>query len=91
MRLYGVPVPGYVDSTNWGGYAVTGSGFTKALGSWIVPTANCTKTPNTYSSYWLGLDGIPTRPWNKSEPRQTVTARVPAITLGTSSTRTPLY
>jgi Peptidase A4 family len=58
MRLYGVPVPGYVDSTNWGGYAVTGSGFTKALGSWIVPTANCTKTPNTYSSYWLGLDGV---------------------------------
>ncbi len=25
------------ESTNWSGYAVTGSGFTQAKGAWIVP------------------------------------------------------
>jgi hypothetical protein len=57
MKLYGVPVPGAVQSQNWSGYAVTGTGFTKALGSWIVPKVNCSKTPNSYSSYWVGIDG----------------------------------
>jgi hypothetical protein len=57
MKLSGVPLPGAVTSTNWSGYAATGTGFTKVLGSWIVPKVNCSKTPNTYSSYWVGLDG----------------------------------
>jgi len=46
-----------VESENWSGYAVTGSSFTKALGSWTVPTVTCSVTPNTYSSFWVGLDG----------------------------------
>ncbi len=28
-------------STNWSGYAVLGSSFQWAKGSWVVPTANC--------------------------------------------------
>src|SRR5271170_5610361 len=43
------------DSTNWSGYAVTGTAFTSAKASWVVPTATCSKTPNTYSSFWVGL------------------------------------
>jgi len=56
------------DSTNWSGYAVEGSSFTKALGSWTVPTVNCSKTPNTYSSFWVGIDG-----WTSSTVEQTGT------------------
>lgn len=44
-------------SSNWSGFAVTGSDFTYAKGSWHVPEVDCTKTPNTYSSFWVGLDG----------------------------------
>jgi hypothetical protein len=56
------------DSTNWSGYAVTGSGFTSAKGSWTVPSVNCAKTPNTYSSFWVGIDG-----WTSSTVEQTGT------------------
>jgi len=45
-------------STNWSGYAVTGSSFTQSLGSWVVPTVDCKVTPNTYASFWVGLDGF---------------------------------
>lgn len=56
------------DSTNWSGYAVTGSSFTSAKASWTIPTVNCSKTPNTYSSFWVGLDG-----WTSSTVEQTGT------------------
>jgi hypothetical protein len=56
------------DSTNWSGYAVTGTAFTKALGSWTVPTADCTKTPNTYAAFWVGIDG-----WTSDSVEQTGT------------------
>jgi hypothetical protein len=56
------------DSTNWSGYAVTGSAFTTAKASWIIPTVTCSKTPNTYSSFWVGLDG-----WTSSTVEQTGT------------------
>lgn len=56
------------DSTNWSGYAVTGTSFTKALGSWTVPSVNCSTTPNTYSSFWVGIDG-----WTSSSVEQTGT------------------
>ena len=51
-----------VETENWSGYAVTGSSFTDAKGSWVVPTVNCSVTPGsrtspTYSSFWVGLDG----------------------------------
>jgi hypothetical protein len=73
-KVYGL-VPSHVegnvtvsDSTNWSGYAVTGSSFTSAKGSWTVPSANCTKTPNTYAAFWVGIDG-----WNSSTVEQTGT------------------
>ena len=56
------------DSTNWSGYAVTGTSFTQALGSWVVPAATCSKTPNTYSSFWVGIDG-----WTSDTVEQTGT------------------
>lgn len=73
-RVYGKTPPRVIDnvtvedSTNWSGYAVEGTAFTKALGSWTVPTVNCTKTPNTYSSFWVGIDG-----WTSSTVEQTGT------------------
>ena len=49
-----------VTSTNWSGYAVTGSSgsVTDVKGSWIVPTiqGTCTGTAQ-YSSHWVGIDG----------------------------------
>lgn len=41
----------------WAGYAVTGKDFTQVQGSWIVTAVDCTKTPNTDSSEWVGIDG----------------------------------
>lgn len=56
------------ESTNWSGYAVEGSSFTKALGSWVVPTVNCSETPNTYAAFWVGIDG-----WTSDTVEQTGT------------------
>jgi outer membrane protein assembly factor BamB len=44
-------------SPNWSGYAVTGSSFTDAKGSWIVPSVNCSETPNARAAFWVGIDG----------------------------------
>ena len=43
-------------STNWSGYAVTGSKFTTVSASWTQPSASCTGS-TAYSSFWVGLDG----------------------------------
>jgi hypothetical protein len=47
-----------VTSGNWSGYAAVGSaGAYKSVSStWVQPSITCTST-NTYSSYWVGLDG----------------------------------
>jgi hypothetical protein len=58
IRLHRL-VPGGVESENWSGYTVTGSEFTAANGSWHVPEVQCNKTPNTFSSFWVGIDGYP--------------------------------
>jgi hypothetical protein len=47
---------GQTTSGNWGGFAVTGSGFTKASGSWVVPSVKCSGGTQ-YSSFWVGIDG----------------------------------
>lgn len=51
-------------STNWAGYAVETNlsnpqknAVSDVKGSWIVPTVNCTSTPNAYSATWIGIDG----------------------------------
>jgi hypothetical protein len=43
-------------STNWSGYAVTGSSFTGVKGSWIVPTSTC-PSGDQYAAFWVGIDG----------------------------------
>lgn len=43
-------------SSNWAGYAATGSTFTSVTASWVQPTGSCTSS-TTYSSFWIGLDG----------------------------------
>ncbi|MGO8872937.1 MAG: G1 family glutamic endopeptidase [Acidimicrobiales bacterium] len=50
-------VPSTRESTNWSGYAGTGSGFDAVTGRWMVPAVTCTGTSTTYSSEWIGIDG----------------------------------
>jgi len=57
MRLHAVIDEGSRTSDNWSGYAVTGTGFTFAKGSWHVPEVFCSTTPNSYSAFWVGIDG----------------------------------
>jgi hypothetical protein len=45
-----------VSSTNWSGYAATGSKFTSVSSSWVQPSVSCNST-KTYSADWVGLDG----------------------------------
>jgi hypothetical protein len=47
------------ESTNWSGYAVTGSngGFSSVSASWTQPTATCTSRSDQYAAFWVGLDG----------------------------------
>ena len=47
-----------VESSNWSGYAATGSSgeFTSVSSSWVQPTVTC-GSKTTYSSYWVGIDG----------------------------------
>jgi hypothetical protein len=53
-----------VTSTNWSGYAVTGpnGSVSDVKGTWTVPalplmSCNLTATQNSYSSFWIGIDG----------------------------------
>jgi Peptidase A4 family len=57
---------GAEESYNWGGYGVTGTNFTNATGSWIVPTMDCAKSPNSAVAIWVGIDGL-----NSSSVEQT--------------------
>jgi hypothetical protein len=57
MKFHRVRSDGTLESENWSGYAVTGSDFTKAEGSWSIAEVDCTLTPNTYSAFWVGIDG----------------------------------
>jgi len=54
----------HADQT-WGGYADTGATFTSISGAWTVPSLNCTATPNSSVSPWIGIDG-----WSSSTVEQ---------------------
>ncbi|MFG2376288.1 G1 family glutamic endopeptidase [Streptomyces sp. NPDC048504] len=60
--LHGLAKPGKVNatvsSTNWSGYAATGStgAYTSVTSSWTQPSVSCSSA-TTYSSFWVGLDG----------------------------------
>jgi hypothetical protein len=43
-------------SSNWSGYAATGSTFRTVSATWKQPSASCTSA-TAYSSFWVGLDG----------------------------------
>jgi hypothetical protein len=43
-------------STNWSGYAATGSTFSSVSTTFTQPAVDCSKG-NGYSSFWVGLDG----------------------------------
>jgi hypothetical protein len=47
-----------VSSSNWAGYADTGSrdGFTNVAASWVQPAGQCS-SGDQYSAFWVGLDG----------------------------------
>jgi hypothetical protein len=46
------------DSANWAGYIALGHAFSFVTGSWNVPAVTCTGTASTYSSQWVGIDGV---------------------------------
>jgi len=54
-------------STNWSGYAATGSTYTSVASSWTESTGTC-KSGDQYSSFWVGLDG-----YNSNSVEQTGT------------------
>ncbi|MGH3070194.1 MAG: G1 family glutamic endopeptidase [Streptosporangiaceae bacterium] len=45
-----------VQSTNWAGYADTGSGFSTVTGSWTEPSVSCT-SQTSLAAFWVGIDG----------------------------------
>jgi Peptidase A4 family len=50
-------------SSNWAGYAVTGStavtsAFTRVFAAWPQPKATCVPGQPTYSAFWVGLGGF---------------------------------
>ncbi len=51
-----------ISSTNWSGYAVSGSNgaYRSVSASWTVPAVTCT-SGDRYASFWAGLDGYGSR------------------------------
>ncbi len=45
-----------VQSTNWSGYADTGSGFSTVTGTWTEPSVSCTSA-TSLAAFWVGIDG----------------------------------
>lgn len=43
-------------SDNWAGYAATGGTYTSVSSSWVQPSVDC-GSEDTYSSFWVGIDG----------------------------------
>jgi len=50
---------GSATSTNWAGYAATGTTFTDVTGTWTEPPVSCTGQQQ-YAAFWVGLDGFTT-------------------------------
>lgn len=44
-------------SSNWAGYAVTGTTFTDVKGTWVQPAVTCPATGSSYAAFWVGLGG----------------------------------
>jgi Peptidase A4 family len=52
-------VKNQTESTNWSGYAATGSdgAFNGVSSSWTEPAASCSGRGDKYAAFWVGLDG----------------------------------
>lgn len=46
-----------VQSTNWSGYADTGSAFSKVTASWTEPSVTCSGRTTQLAAFWVGIDG----------------------------------
>lgn len=46
-----------VESTNWSGYADTGSSFSKVTAKWTEPSATCSSRTEQLAAFWVGIDG----------------------------------
>jgi hypothetical protein len=50
-----------VESTNWSGYADTGSGFSSVSAHWTEPTPSCSsggrRSSTSLAAFWVGIDG----------------------------------
>lgn len=46
-----------VESTNWSGYADTGSSFSKVTANWTEPSATCSSRTEQLAAFWVGIDG----------------------------------
>jgi hypothetical protein len=46
-----------VQSTNWSGYADTGSAISKVTGSWKEPSPSCGSQRESLTAFWVGIDG----------------------------------
>jgi hypothetical protein len=46
-----------VESTNWSGYADTGSSFSNVSASWTEPSASCSGRQEQLAAFWVGIDG----------------------------------
>jgi len=45
-------------STNWSGYATSGTSFTDVKGTWVQPAVTCSAGVPGYSAFWVGLGGF---------------------------------
>jgi hypothetical protein len=44
-------------STNWSGFATTGTTYSTVQGAWTQPSVTCGSGETSYSSFWVGIDG----------------------------------
>ena len=56
-RATGIKGLSQVDSTNWAGYADTGSSFSKVSASWTEPTGKSSGSTTSLAAFWVGIDG----------------------------------
>jgi Peptidase A4 family len=61
-RRVGITSPGFkglsdVTSTNWAGYADTGSSFSNVSASWTEPGGSCSSRTTSLAAFWVGIDG----------------------------------
>jgi len=57
-RSSGISGLSQVESTNWSGYADTGSGFSQVSASWIEPTGvSSGRRTTSLAAFWVGIDG----------------------------------